>query len=152
MREDIKIAQELGEKIAIEELSFETIMWLLLGFSKEQLLNEQKLRELNITWQTAIKLHLWLEHGRLFSLQQISATVLEMTRVQAWEQYDLCTNNEEKCLVRLIICCLYDEASAEFDTYGAEAIIEIFFGCLLDLGEGYCTLFGEYVQQQLKQR
>lgn len=151
MKEDVKVLSKLSNQISIDALSFETVMSLLLGFTENELFKEeQTLHQLDIASSASERLYALLNQGKRFSDQQISRTTLKRYRIKAWNLYDSLQIRNEKNLLRLIICCLYDEKAAEFKMYGPESILETFLGCLSDLGEGYCQLFAQYVQHQLK--
>lgn len=139
-REDIQTMKALDSAYPVSQLAFSSLMELLISFCDKILLSEPLSRSRTL-----------LHHAQSFSAGSISAAQLEVSRTQAWQWYDQSAESgEEKKLLRIVICCLYDEEAAEFSTYGGEAVMEAFLSSLLDLGDGYCTGFLKHAKDHFK--
>ena len=147
-REHIYEYDELEKVIDIDNIPFDNLHEVLIGFTFNELLTKSNLRKLNIDSETEAIIRHYALQGKAFLEKIITKEELFKERVSAWETHDeLPKNSAPKYLVRLIIYFLYDEKSAQYDTYGPDLFLEAFFSSLLDLGSGYCSLFRHYMQE-----
>jgi hypothetical protein len=148
-REDIIESIELEKKFNLDLISFENIMRLLTSFILDVLISEEHLQKLAVESSLKDIIIIYTNNAKLFQDGLISAEELESQRVSAWKTYDS-LNSSAKQLMRIVVCCLYDRSSAEFDTYGSRPIVETIFSSLADLGSGYARLFRVYAERSLE--
>mgnify|MGYP001607571536 CR=1 FL=1 len=147
-REDISQLNELSKFCDLENVPFGDVMRLLVGFISTELLSKNEIEKLCIDNTVASIVVTYGAQARKFLTNEISVEELENCRISAWENFDCLANGSHKKLLRVVIFCLYDRDSAEYELYGSSAIFETFFSTLLDLGSGYCERFVRYAKKQ----
>jgi hypothetical protein len=149
-REDIYEQVELSKVIDIENIPFERLMDILTGFCLSELLATDNMQKLNIDNDTEISIKNYALQGKAFCSNDITEEELDKERGLAWNaHYELANGSIESKLLRIVISCLYDRDSAEYDIYGSGEMLGVFFSLLLDLGPGYCKQFKYYIQNNL---
>ena len=149
-RGDIFEQHELDNFIDINTIPFEKLMEVIVNFSLDELLVKGNLFKLNIDNKAETIIRNYLLTGKAFLEKSITKEELYNERISAWGNYkglhDMSASNT---MLRIAVCCLYDEEAAEFNVYGPEAIFETVFSLLLDLGSGFCKQFRCYIQNNL---
>jgi hypothetical protein len=151
-REDIDEQIELSKVIDIESIPFIKLMDVFIGFVYDELITKDNLQKLSIDDRTEIMIRNYALKGKEFYEKSISKEALMKERVSAWGAYrGLADKSVSNTLLRIVICCLYDEKDAEYDVYGSGEMLGVFFSLLFDLGSGYCNRFSRYIQKYLVQ-
>jgi len=149
-REDIYELDELEKIIDTDNIPFEKLMRVFIGFICDELITKDNLQKLNIDVNNEITIIGFARQGEAFIEDRITREELFRERVAAWETYDgLPDGSAAQNLIRIIVCSLYDREAAGFDRYGSESKLELYFSLLLDLGPGYCKQFRCYIQNNL---
>jgi hypothetical protein len=149
-REDIIELQKLDAFLDVSNVQYIDLMQAVIEFISSVLLSNVVLTKLSINDQIASLSVRAIDLAKKFWEQKISVEDLRKNRILIWEEYDALSNgSNEKNLLRVVVCGLYDLETSEFETYGSDAIFEAFFATLLDLGSGYCNLFGSFLKARL---
>jgi hypothetical protein len=152
-REDIQALHSLETSTEILTCTFKQLIELLIAFINAELKNGNYWRTDDVSETTQLQANIFLAEATLFCNQQILPSKLKSLRVEAWKVHDQLTNGSaDKNLIRLLICCLYDEESAEFETYGLEMFLETIVTSLLDTGQGYANKFADYAIKVMPKR
>ena len=148
-REDIYELNELSKVIKFENIPFKNLMDAFSGFICDVLIANDSFQNLNIDSKTETVIINYALQGKAFLDKSINNTALEKARISAWKTHDgFVGGSAAKNLLRIVICSLYDEDAAEYDTQGSE-MPGVIFSLLLDLGKGYCKQFRYYLQENL---
>ena len=92
------------------------------------IITKDNLNELNIDLNNEIMIMGFARQGEAFLEERITKEELRKERVSAWTTYyGLSDGSTAQKLLRLVVCCLYDRKAAEFDRYGSESEIELYF-------------------------
>jgi len=149
-REDILQCIELEKVIDTENIPFEKLMDVITGFICDELVTEDNFKKLGIDSEAGMQIKNHALQGKAFLNETITKEELAAARESAWAAYDgFAEDSAPKNLMRVVVSCLFDREAAEYDIFGSGMMLEAFFAVLLDLGEGYCTRFRQYVQQKL---
>ena len=149
-REEINQLDELEKIIDIENIPFEKLKDIIIGFTFDGLLSRDNLQKLNINSENEAIIRHYALQGKAFFDKSITKDALVEARASAWKTYKgLVDDSTSKNLLRLAIFCLSDEETSKYDHYGAEIYLESYFSSLFDLGSGYCTQFRHYVQENV---
>ena len=148
--ENIYELEELEKTIDIDNIPFEYLMRVFVGFICHELITNDNLQKLNIDGKTGVMIIRFALQGKAFLEEQITKEELLKDRVSAWEIYDgLAYKSNSQNLLRIVICCLYDKKTAELDKCGSADDLALYFSLLRDLGSGYCKQFRCYIQNNL---
>ena len=151
-REDIYEQTELSKVIDDENIPFEDLMDVFVGFIFDVLITKDNLQKLNIDGETETIIRNYALQGKAFLEQSINNEILMEARISAWKTHGgFVDGSVAKTLLRIIICSLYDEEEAEYETYGSGEMLGVFFSLLLDLGKGYCKQFRYYLLKNLNE-
>ena len=146
-REDVSQQVELSKVIDMDDIPFEKLMNIVVRFICDELITHGNMEKLEINEETRGTLREYAELGESFFNGLTSKDMLKKSAASAWEIYkSLEAGSAYRHLIRIVICCLCDEEDVDFDTYGSEAMLSVFFSLLFDLGGGYCTKFRHYIQ------
>jgi len=116
----------------------------------DELLTKENLKELNIDVETEAIIRNYVLKSKAFYDCDITNIELYEERIAAWTSHDGSSDGSSaRRLFRIAVSCLYDERSAEYDTYGSDMVIHLYFHLLMDLGKGYCKQFRHYLESKL---
>jgi hypothetical protein len=152
-RADLIEFKRLNSSIDLEGMSFDKVIELIVGFldssNLDALLADCNLI-VDVNVLSKIQYSLGIAHQALIGTA--TAAQLSSARVLLWNLYDAqIEGSNEKKLIRVAVSGLYDEESAEFATFGSEAMFETFFSVLLDLSPGCCKRFADFAIRRVAQ-
>jgi hypothetical protein len=153
-REDIYEAERLDDFVDLSVLSFNDTRNLFLGFCNEVLLSREIIERMGIKKEYLIVCKYIANSSIDFYKKEISDNEASRRSIFA---VTLHRNMKEKSIEKnllMVLRLMCDEESSMFNVsgYGADALFENFFGCLFDLGSGYCRLFTDYVIENFQKR
>jgi hypothetical protein len=146
MNETQKSLSRIEELINFEKIDFSKLSSTMTSFFDEKMLLKIEIENKKISDSNLQKIKKYASFSKDFIDHKIDSEEFKKIRVNAWKEYDSSQDeNNYRNLIRVLICCLYDEESAEFNAYGPEAIIETFLSCLEDFDKIYCDQFSSYL-------
>jgi len=149
-REDIHEQIELAKVVDVENIPYEKLMGVLIGFVYDELYVKNCFQELSIDSKDEAIIRNYALRGKAFLNKDLTKEELTNERISAWTTHDsLIDDSSSKVLLRIIICLLYDREDAEYDVYGSGEILGVIFSLFLDLGSGYCSRLRHYLQEKL---
>ena len=149
-REDFYELAELRKIIDLDNIPYEKLMSVFVGFICDELISNENLQKLNIDIKTGATITRFALQGKAFLEEQITQEELLKDRISAWRIYKgLADKSKPQNLIRIVVCCLYDRKSSEFDKCGSEEELGLYFNLLRDLGPGSCKQFRCYIQNSL---
>jgi len=149
-REDFIEFDELEKTIDIDNIPYEKLMRVFIGFLCDELITKENINKLNIDLNNEIMIIGFARQGEAFLEERITREELLKERVSAWTTYyGLSDGSTAQKLLRIVVCCLYDRKAAEFDRYGSDSKLDLYFTLLQELGPGYCKMFRCYIQNNL---
>lgn len=150
IREDLVEYNRLNSVIKLEGMSFDKVMNLIVGFLNSNV--RKMLIECNLAIDVDVlsKIQECLDIAHQTSTGGSTAAELADARVTLWNIYEAqAEGSDERRLARVTVCGLYDEDSAEYATFGSEAMFETFFSVLLDLNPNCCRRFSDYAINEI---
>jgi hypothetical protein len=148
--ENIYELEELEKTIDIDNIPYENLMRVFVGFICDELITNDNLQKLNINVTTGEMIIRFALQGKAFLEEQITQEELLKERISAWRIHKgLADKSKPQNLIRVVVCCLYDRKSSEFDKCGSADYLALYFSLLRDLGPGYCKQFRCYIQNNL---
>ena len=149
-REDIKEQLELAKTVDIENIPYEQLIGVLIGFICDKLFTTDIFKKLDIDSNNEEMIRRYTLQGAAFINKRLSIEELKKERFAAWTAHDgMADGSASKALLRIIICVLYDREDAEYDVYGSGEILGVVFSSFLDLGSGYCAQLRSYIQENI---
>jgi hypothetical protein len=155
LREDIYEFVRLNKILDTDDVLYEDMMHLYIGFCNEILFAHDALEELKICKTCATICRYLVEQAADFLDKKFSLPDLEKLRILTWDlHYSLAKRSAEARLFRVIVCLLYDEEFDNnlFDRYGSSMYFGGFYSVLLDLHHTYCKQFTDYVSRKYRER
>lgn len=150
-REDIVQLNALADRFELEQIEFKPLMQTMVGFVRSDLLSGGAAARAGIDAGSVSLASQLMDAAENLLAEKLSPEQAEDYRVQAWDAFDQRDDADlGKGLFRVVVCCLYDREAAEFDSYGASAVLETFLSSLLDMGPAFCRQFGAYALQHLR--
>jgi hypothetical protein len=141
----------LAASLDVDALSFDQVMYLLRTYTRNILLSEKVMDALQIEPGLRDKFQRLLSRAENYEAGDPSQC--EADRVEAWQlQMSLPKTTKDSVLAEIIVLCMYDRASAEFDTFGPAAMIESIMTSIAGLGDGYCKSFVDFAIAQKGER
>jgi hypothetical protein len=151
-REDLSQFKELTKFCDTANTPFEDVMSILINFSSTVLTSEREFKNLKIDSDIAQTILHFLNQAKRSLRNEIVPAELDASRVSVWELFDKAPQGSaEKYLCRIVVMCLYDKDSAEYDTFGSDPMFEAILSCLNDLGKGYCKAFVDFAREYFSQ-
>lgn len=150
MRADIVEYRKLGSLIDLDSVPFHDVMSLIVGFLSDDL--QELLAECNPSVDIGVLriIQECLDVARQRMAGRSTAETLTEARVSLWNLHDAQAEGScERKLARIAVCALYDEESAEYETFGSGAMFETFFSVLMDLSQNCCRYFSRYVDRKM---
>lgn len=138
-REDIYIGNKIDKENLLENLSYKEFIKICISFTEKFIIDLSKSN--NDYFKEDIY------YAKLFLIGKIDQEKLKKRRIDAWSRYDV-LNGIDKYIQRITVCFLYPDIT-DLNNNEVDDFQELFLNLLLDIKDGLCSIFFDFLVEQL---